>query len=369
MGGWSGASSAVVVLRPDEAASDDVRPGLVCLESDPGVDGITAIGLPTLPGAVIEAIRAAPLEDSLTIDGVVDRTDAVLRTKTLRFEQGGKLNWRFKPEGAEGFIVLAAERLILDSPDALLRLCPEPDLHGAAGGAGSEGQAFTFGSQPRDGQPGGAGGAGRTYRYPTLYIVLDELAFTPWAVLRLEADGLAGGNGGDGGAGGHGAQGTPGSNGSPFMPIQVLPSTGPTDGGPGGSGGAGGRGGDAGRGGDGATIIYALPESQRVLLAQIKASTAGGAPGVAGQPGAPGEGGPGGPAEGGGPIGLPAPGFGMPGAIGVPGYGQGIPIGFHHPIRPGPAGSAGPASVPGDPAEQGGSGRLYVIDRDNADLW
>lgn len=358
--------SHLALASPAWANADELPPGIVApITEQKGKGGITEIKASTLPAAVVAAIQAANLEDLVTVTGNVTRTEPIIRVKNLVFQPGAALQWKFPRNGTGGFVVIAAQRLVLNVPAApaqvgKLQMQPDLNLVELNGSAGSPGPG---GASPGDdsGRPGGNGTIGGTgtpgssYQYPTVYIVFRDLVLNsanPSTVpaLRIEGNGLRGGDGGTGGpggAGGTGATGTPGNaeNIGGVIPIRTC-TAGPGRGGNGGNGGPGGRGGDAGTGGNGATLVYASPSSQWSGLDRLEVSLVKGVPGNPGGPGSPGGGGQEG---GGGHKPHECPNGGGSGNRGS---------------------SANPANAgPGSPSTPGKDGAQFLIDRPNTDLW
>lgn len=348
------------------ANAQELPPGIVApITEQKGNNGITEIKASTLPAAVVSAIQAANLEDLVTVTGNVTRTEPIIRVKNLVFQPGAALQWKFPRNGTSSFVVIAAQRLVLNVPTppaqvGKLQLLPDIGLAELNGSAGSPGPA---GSSPGDdsgrsggnGTIGGTGTMGGSYQYPTVYIVFRDLVLNsanPSTVpaLRIEGGGLRGGDGGPGGPGGpggSGATGTPGNaeNIGGVIPIRTC-TAGPGRGGNGGNGGPGGRGGDAGTGGNGATLVYAAPNSQWSGLDRLEVSLVKGGPG---NPGGPGSAGGGGQEGGGGHKPHECPNGGGSGSRGS---------------------TANPANAgPGSPGAPGKDGAQFLIDRANSDLW
>lgn len=169
------------------------------------------------------------------------------------------------------------------------------DLTGDPGNAGPDGENrghMDDGSHGGHGQDARQSGTGKTIDVPPIYIVFNSIhtsSGNPTSVplLRVDAQGIRGGNGavgGRGGIGGSGATGTPSSCGS------LTCDAGPGKGGNGGNSGKGGRGGNAGRGGNGADVYIVIPRLQwpKAIFAVQQPSAGAGLPGQPGTVGIPG---------------------------------------------------------------------------------
>jgi hypothetical protein len=328
-------------------------------------NGRSEIRSSNLPANVVAAIKSTQLDSLITVTGAITRTEPIIRVKNLVFQPGSTFEWKFPKNGVNGFVVIAAERLVLNVPTtpaqvATLQFLPDLNLSELNGDSGSAGVA---GYSPSDdsGRTGGSGSAGKegssggTYIFPTVYIVFRNLVVNsanPSTVpaVRLLGTGLRGGNGGTGGRGGDGgdgATGTPGraDNIGDLVPIRVC-TAGAGRGGDGGIAGPGGRSGGAGTGGNGANIVYVSPSSQWAQIDRLEVSILKGDAGLVGPLGVGGAGG----REGGG-------GYLPPQCTN--GRGKGSAGGAANP----PNGGLGDASMPGRDGQQ------FLIDRPNSDLW
>lgn len=325
----------------------------------------TLVNIKNMSSDVIAKIKETEARDMINVTDAMRVNEKIIKTKNLIFNPRSRLEWR-TPETPhnENYVILAAEKLILNAPNAaddiaLLKLIApkaKDDLKGEGGTTGPEGwtSGHDDGRDGGPGNPGGTGHPGKTYDWPIIYMVFQELVVNSanpaiLSALRVEGHGVAGGDGGrggQGGVGGHGSRGTPGAR----KCVSLLPicgcASGPGRGGSGGAGGPGGRGGDAGAGGSGASISFVAPANQQPKLDRVQIAIAGGPAGEPGQGGLPGAGG----REGGG---------GSKPLECAEGGGNG---------KPGPA----PTPVnfgPGSERAEGSSGILHLTSRDNADLF
>lgn len=310
-----------------------------------------------LPAVVVNEVKSAPLEDQITINEIMVRNSKIIRTRRLIVHEGGVLDWRVPAN--QDFVVLAVEHLVLNVPADLKnvgRLLITPpvgpaDLNGDSPPKQPKGRSGVdeTGGSGDNGVVGIPGGDGKTYRYPTVYVIFKDIELNtavPSTVpgLHIFANGVAGGNGGRGGDGGDGGNGGRGKAGRANM---GLCKAGPGRGGDAGNGGLGGRGGNAGTGGDGANFVYAAPEPNWKPLGRVMISIFKGAAGQFGLPGNAGSGGTGG---GGGKKPFEC----------ISGRSSG-----HSGVSP-----SNPSNIgAGEPANDGKDGTQILIDRSNVDIW
>ena len=269
------------------------------LPVDPWMDVIEA----ELPDAdviaKVLAIRAAgPVKEILPVEGVLTVDRPLLFLETLKFEDGATLEL---PSGYERVFLMSKE-VRINGPElkATIRYADREPTHGddaparegvPAGIPGRSGSPDT-GRQGADGLPGGDGD---TRRLPTLWIVADDLQIRkhpdhPFAFpdIRIDADGIVGGNGGTGGTG---QQGGPGQAERNHRDGFVDCREGPRRGGYGGRGGAYGPGGAGADGGPGGDIVFVVSSDFAEHVKDMRLVARGGLPGVGGLNGRPGPGG------------------------------------------------------------------------------
>ena len=307
---------------------------------------------------VLDAIQAAPLQDSLDVLGTIVQNSNVLRVNTLTFYDDAVLVFT---DVTSDFIVIAAQELVIDlnNPNVLAVITRPVGstadqqfatmLEGANGANGANGAAGV-GQTSHRGNDGGAGkngmpgGNGGTLTLPDIFLFTQQLtlgANTPpnTEVLTFFFNGVLGGNGGKGGNGGEGGAGARGADSSSGV-FNCNYSGG--DGGTGGPGGQAGRGGNAGNGGDGAWVSFYSPIGSQLNLT-ISVQQQGAPAGVSGTAGVVGRGG-----------------LGGQGGSGSTWCGGG---------HGGSSGSTPPPATAGSPGQPGNRGVFDNEVRDNQDLW
>lgn len=190
----------------------------------------TLVNIKNMSSDVIAKIKETEARDMINVTDVMRVNEKIIKTKNLIFNPRSRLEWR-TPETPhnENYVILAAEKLILNAPNAaddiaLLKLIApkaKDDLKGEGGTTGPEGwtSGHDDGRDGGPGNPGGTGHPGKTYDWPIIYMVFQELVVNSanpaiLSALRVEGHGVAGGDGGrggQGGVGGHGSRGTPGA--------------------------------------------------------------------------------------------------------------------------------------------------------------
>lgn len=303
-----------------------------------------------------EIVRATQVREILPVEDTVVVNEQFLFLETLKFEDGSVLELT---AGDYDRIFLMAKEVRLNGPNlkATVRFTDRASINGAVGAAPSGPPAQIGG---RSGSPaagtnganGRPGGPGMKRKLPTLWIVADDLQIrklpsAPFAFpdVRIELDGVNGGEGGTGGEGQRGGKGQNGRHGSMGFPGCNRSAK---RGGNGGRGGNFGPGGIGANGGDGGNVLFVVSSEFAEHVKDMRMPARGGLPGRGGLNGKPGSGGSQG-ARG-----------SKPGTCGVTGS-----------SRNGHAGSAAPhnsRAVEG--AEEGSRGRIrFVLYEEVADLF
>ncbi|WP_261269808.1 hypothetical protein [Sphingomonas sp. LC-1] len=254
----------------------------------------------------VRVIKATAKRGAFDIKGTVIFEDAVLRVKTLKVFNSGKL--AFSNMLSFPFIAIAADEVIIDNPQVRAIICRpvgiEFDLQiaemlkGADGGKAQDGVPGQGTSQRRgvdggNGYEGPPGGTGGTLNLPPIFLFIKRIRLGTGTKPQSECvelffDGLPGGRGGKGGRGGNGGIGANGQRSSSGFGFC---RSGGGDGGHGGYGGMPGRGGDAGRGGNGAAVFFVAASDPIEMLKFFSVRQEGGVPGEPGFVGQPGRGG------------------------------------------------------------------------------